>query len=156
MGNIQSGINQFINQAAILGRLAPGFEERKENYKIGREQEVLRKELEQNIKGLKKSRVGEEEYKQLEKTSKRIDDLNERKFHNKPTQQNYENMLSDKKLTAKIKEVYSQLQNVRAQAKATQQVQQKMSFNDFKNQLTVKALPKPMQEKEYNEYTSKK
>ena len=28
MANIQSGINQFINQAAILGRLAPGFEVR--------------------------------------------------------------------------------------------------------------------------------
>lgn len=42
----------------------------------------------------------------------------------------------------------------KGQVKAAQQVQQKMSFDDFKNQLTVKDLPKPMQEKAYNEYTA--
>ena len=47
-------------------------------------------------------------------------------------------------------------ENKRAQQLATQQLKQKMSFDEFKNLLTVKDLPKPMQEKEYNEYTSKK
>ena len=72
-------------------------------------------------------------------------------------------MLKEKKNFKKIKEVYSQLQNVRAQnlkimqaaQQAAQQVEQKKSFDDFKKQLTVRDLPANLQRRAYNEYTSK-
>lgn len=156
MANIQSGINQLISQAAILSRLAPGFDERQEAYKLSKEEKVLRKEHEQNLEGLVASNVGEQEFKQAEKTGERIINLRERQFQNRPTKESYENLLKAEKKSKEAKEVYGQLKEFRAQKLAAQQVQQKMSFDDFKKQLTVKDLPENLQEKAYNEYTTSK
>lgn len=156
MANIQSGINQFISQAAILSRLAPGFEERQEAYKLSKEEEALRKEHTQSLEGLRESNIGEQEFEQMEKTGERIVNLRERQFQNRPTKESYEKMLKAEDSVKRAKEVYSQLQNRRAQDRAAQQVKQKMDFDDFKKQLTVKDLPQNLQEKAYNEYTTSK
>lgn len=172
MANIQSGINQFISQAAILGRLAPGFEERQEAHKLGKEEKALRKEHEQSYEGLKNSMVGsgfvgEQELNQMEKTQKRVVDLRERQFKNRPTKENYEQFLKTEKYFEEAIETRKQLQNlkaqtkktmemIKAQVKAAEQVGQKMSFDDFKKQLTIKDLPENLKERAYNEYTTSK
>ena len=167
MSNIQSGINQFISKAAILGRLAPGFEERQENYKLDKEEKVLGKEYDQSLKGLKESKLGNKEFEQSKNTIERMIDLYERKFQNKPTKENYEMLLNTKKNLEEGNELYEIHQSIKrgkeyfakkeqlAKLKAAQQLNQKMIFDDFKKQLTVKDLPQNLQERAYNEYTSK-
>lgn len=156
MANIQSGINQFISQAAILGRLAPGFAERQEAYKLSQEEKALSKERTQSLEGLKESNVGEQEWEQMEKTHKRIVDLRERQFHNRPTKESYKNLLRAEHKVKHSKQIYGLLKDIRAKKLATQQVKQKMDFDEFKKQLTVKDLPQNLQEKAYNEYTTSK
>ena len=156
MANIQSGINQFISQAAILSRLAPGFAERQEAYKLSKEEEALSKEHAQAKEGLRESNIGEQEFEQMEKTNERIVNLRERQFQNRPTKESYEKLLKAEKKSKEAKKVYGLLKDIRAQDKAAKQVQQKMDFDEFKKQLTVKDLPQNLQEKAYDEYTTSK
>ena len=157
MANIQSGINQFISQSAILARLSPGFDTRQTAHKLKKQENVLKKEHAVVGENLKNENVSSESMEHAENTMQRIVDLRQAQFQNQPSEKSFENLQKATKGQKQIKQTFTELQSYReARDKAAQQVQQKMSFDDFKKQLTIKDLPKEMQEKAYNEYTSKK
>lgn len=53
MANIQSGINQFISQAAIFGRLAPGFNTRQKLAELQKTKSDTEKQKKYTMKAIK-------------------------------------------------------------------------------------------------------
>lgn len=81
----------------------------------------------------------------MNKRNEMLSKISEEIFNTSPTHENYQKMFEARKKYESMsklgKLVYGQEE---AQELAAQQLQQKMSFDDFKRQLTVKDLSKEM------------
>lgn len=148
MGVIQQGINQLIGTATIATKLAPGFETRQELQKIEKQETLLNKQKE-----IASSAVQDVKDKDLQKNltdiSERQMKLADRKFQLDPTEENFQTFVKSQKS-------YGQL---RAEQKATEQLQQKRNFSDYLKKLEtsfggkVGDLPENLQKEIAKQYS---
>lgn len=140
MGVIQNAVNQMLGTAAMAARLAPGYEERYELRKLGKQEQAIAKQEEvATISGKEALNTGvQEKMLALKQTAA---DVAERKFQLQPTAENFEAMVKKASGVGSMRSVYNvfnkakqrkmdeAMQNVAAKQEAAQN--QKRNFMNY-------------------------
>ena len=95
---IQGSINNLLNQAAIFGRLSPGYETKQELHKLGKQEKALEQKsalAEEKAKSPLQS-VREAAERDQEDFAKQALDIEKRKFELKPSAEGYKKVLHER------------------------------------------------------------
>lgn len=145
MGVIQQGFNQLLGTAAIAAKLNPELEKQQELRNLSKKEEVLKARRDAAVESVQKRSEEDnldlnqmqQDVDILQETATEVEALRKRQFELDPSPASYEKYHKSKGKVKEAAEIQEELRGqIRAQEKATAQLQQKEDFNKFREQIS--------------------